>query len=254
MNWHERFKIQADWTKNLRQFLYQQIGVEINSRILDVGCGTGVITEELSALTSIHPIGVDLLFGRTLEAQKCSKQSVFTCGDAYQLPFRSSSFDVVVCHYLLLWLKKPVDAVREMLRVAKPGGVIAALAEPDHLSRVDYPQELWRLGELQTQALIKQGANPMLGRSLPEVFSQAGVENPQFGASGFQINPERVPEWVESEWKTLRSDLSEWISPEELDSLELMDSLARKSGRRVLWVPTFYEYGKSPVKNMTNLP
>lgn len=253
MNWHERFKTQAGWTYNLRQFLYQQIGIEKDSRILEVGSGTGVITVELSSLTSIQPIGVDLSFDRTIEAQNCSKQGVYACGDAYDLPFSTYSFDLVICHYLLIWLKKPVDAIEEMLRVVKPGGVIAALAEPDHLSRVDYPQTLWRLGELQTQALIKQGANPMLGRTLPEIFSQAGVENPQFGASGFQVDPESSPDWLESEWKTLRSDLTDRVPPEELALLEQMDATARQSGCRVLWVPTFYEYGNSPIKKVTNL-
>ena len=253
MNWHERFKIQADWTKNLRLFLYRQIGIKNTSSILEVGSGTGVITEELSTLTSVRPVGVDLLFDRNSVAQENTKRCDFACGDAYQLPFQSWSFDVVVCHYLLLWLKKPVDAVREMLRVVKPGGVIAALAEPDHLSRVDYPRELWRLGEMQTQSLIAQGANPMTGRQLPEIFAHTGVENPQFGASGFQIDPDRIPEWVESEWETLRGDLSDMVSPDELTSLENMDLVARKSGCRVLWVPTFYEYGNSPVKKVTNL-
>jgi len=41
----------------------------------------------------------------------------------------------------------------------KPGGTVIALAEPDHLARIDHPKELWKLAELQTQALIKQGAN-----------------------------------------------------------------------------------------------
>ena len=248
MNWHERFKTQAGWTRSLRQFLYQQISIEKNSRILEVGSGTGVVTSELSTLTSLAPIGIDLLFDRTIEANSLSTKGIYACADAYHLPFSTHSFDVVVCHYLLLWLKNPVEALIEMLRVLKPGGRVAALAEPDHLARVDYPQNLWRLAELQTQSLINQGANPMLGRQLPEVFAQAGVENPQFGVSGFQVDPGLLPDWVNSEWETLRSDLSNTVSTDEFESLEKLDSAARRSGCRVLWVPTFYEYGNSPVK------
>ena len=88
MNWHERFKIQANWTKNLRLFLYRQIGIKNTSSILEVGSGTGVITEELSTLTSVRPVGVDLLFDRNSVAQENTKRCDFACGDAYQLPFQ----------------------------------------------------------------------------------------------------------------------------------------------------------------------
>lgn len=241
--WHERFLIQAAWTKQLRGFLYQQIGLTKESRVLEVGCGTGVITSELKNYSSQPTLGIDIDFNRVHKASALYELPWFSCADVYHLPFASQSLDFVVSHFLFLWLKDPVLALKEMLRVLKPGGTVIALAEPDHLARIDYPKELWKLAELQTQALIKQGANPMMGRMLSEVFSQAGIGKIQFGVSGFQTSPTTIPSWFDSEWKTLQDDLAALTTQEELDQFFTLEKSSRLNGSRVLWVPTFYVFG-----------
>ena len=242
--WHKRFLVQAKWTEQLRRFVYQQIGITAQSLVLEVGCGTGVITSELKNYIHQQSIGIDIDFHRVKEAVQQDEYPLFSCADAYQLPFPSGSMDFVVSHFLFLWLKNPASALKEMLRVLKPGGLVVALAEPDHLARIDNPKELWELGAIQTQALIKQGANPMMGRMLPEIFSKAGVSEIQYGISGFQASPEKLPDWFESEWVTLQNDLQGLIPIEELKKIKEFDIHARSIGSRVLWVPTFYSYGK----------
>ena len=55
VDWHARFLVQASWTGQLRQYLYQQIGINKQFRILEVGCGTGVITSEMANFTDQPP-------------------------------------------------------------------------------------------------------------------------------------------------------------------------------------------------------
>jgi ubiquinone/menaquinone biosynthesis C-methylase UbiE len=241
--WHARFLIQAGWTKQLRRFLYQQVGINEKSRVLDAGCGTGVITAELEKYTRLPVMGLDVDFSRVQTARSQTQHPGFACADVYHLPLPSNSLDFVVSHFLFLWLKKPVVALTEMLRVLRPGGSVVALAEPDYLSRIDHPREFWKLGELQTEALINQGANPMQGRMLPEIFTQAGVSHIQYGVSGFQTSPGTIPEWFESEWKTLADDLEGMMPPKELARSKEIDRITRINGSRVLWVPTFYAFG-----------
>ena len=242
--WHQRFLVQAEWTKELRRFLYPQLGINQQSRILEVGCGTGVITSEISEYTANMPVGIDIDFERLEVAANQYKTPSFGCADAYRLPFKQAEFDGIVTHYLFLWLRDPHAALAEILRVIKPGGFLAALAEPDYLARVDNPQELWKLGELQTQSMIRQGANPMMGRQLAELFSAAGLVDIQFGVSGFQSRSRDIPDWYESEWETLEHDLAPLTSLEEIKRYKESDLHARQSGSRVLWVPTFYAFGK----------
>jgi ubiquinone/menaquinone biosynthesis C-methylase UbiE len=243
-DWHERFLAQSRWTFGLRQFLYQQVDIKEDSHILEVGCGTGVITAELNSFTKIKPIGMDIDLPRVQQAAALHPEPAFACADGYALPFPSNSIDLVFSHYYFLWLKDPIQSLLEIRRVLKPGGWMAALSEPDHLARVDNPQSLWKLGEMQTNALIQQGANPMAGRMLPQYFTKAGFEEIQFGVSGFQASPTEIPEWLESEWATLKHDLQDSATESELIQWQERDVQARKEGSRVLWVPTFYAYGK----------
>ncbi len=251
-DWHDRFLVQSSWTRQIRQFLYPQFGLHQSSRVLEVGCGTGVITAELQELTAIPVTGIDILPDRLAFASVTFPEIRFAGADAMALPFADNTFDLVAAHFLFLWLPQPVKALREIIRVLKPGGVVAALAEPDHAARVDAPEALIELGKLQTASLAAQGANPRAGRSLPQWFSEAGVGLVEFGVSGFQEHAALIPDWLDSEWRTLRADLAGTLSENDLTSFEQLDKRSRQTGSRVLWVPTFYAYGKKPgilVKN-----
>jgi SAM-dependent methyltransferase len=66
-----------------------------------------------------------------------------------RLPFPDSSFDLVCCHFLLLWVADPLNVLTEMLRVTRPGGGVLCLAEPDYGGRIEYPESLSALGALR---------------------------------------------------------------------------------------------------------
>ena len=111
--WHRWFSVQAGWTQPTRMWLYQQAGLAQARDILEGGCGTGVITTELVRQYSGRPrqlVGLDLdvdklTFAHDRRQVGSSGDSVsYVQGDAHALPYPDGSFDVVVCHYLLLWL------------------------------------------------------------------------------------------------------------------------------------------------------
>jgi len=133
--------------------------------------------------------------------------SEFINGDAIQLPFADRSFDVVLCHYFLLWVKSPVAALKEMARVCQADGTILALAEPDHAGRIDHPQALIALGKAQAESLERQGADPQAGRALTGWFHQAGLLEVESGLLGGQWTPHPGASFIESEWEMLAHDL-----------------------------------------------
>src|SRR5262249_35028760 len=101
-------------------------------RLLDVGCGPGSITLGLAQrLAPGEGVGVDLstetraAARRTVEAQGVTNLT-YREGSVYQLPFPDASFDVAYAHQVLQHLREPSQALREMLRVVRPGGLIAA--------------------------------------------------------------------------------------------------------------------------------
>ena len=241
--WHERFLEQSHWTASLRDFIFQQTDFENADAVLEVGCGTGAITKSLDHQSDRRIFGVDLLYERTLFAHTFDPQTSFLCADGFHLPFKPDYFKIAFCHYLLLWVKSPLDVLKEMVRVTRPGGTVIAFAEPDYASRIDYPHSLVPLGQIQTRSLRRQGANPFIGRSLPALFAEAELKNIRYGVSGFQSNGGSLPEWFQSEWNILADDLKEYISEEELLSWQELDQKSWLDGSRVLWVPTFYAIG-----------
>jgi len=242
-DWHERFIVQASWTKELRQFIYRQTGINPQSRILEIGCGTGVIVNDVGQQTDQPVIGIDIDYQHLSEANIQYPESVFACSEAAELPFPDNSFDFVISHYFFLWVKDAAPVLKEVNRVLKPHGTLVALAEPDYLARIDAPREFWELAELQTTALINQGVNPMMGRQLPQLLSQAGFKDVSYGVSGFQSETSNIPDWLNSEWNVLEHDLDGLVSSEKLRSWRELDLTSRENGSRVLWVPTFYAFG-----------
>jgi ubiquinone/menaquinone biosynthesis C-methylase UbiE len=163
--------------------------------ILDVGCGPGTITADLAALVPDGKIvGVDavesvLEQASTFAASRGLTNATFQHVDANDLPFADDSFDVVFCHQVLQHVKDPVGVLREMRRVAKPGGVVAA-READYKSFAWYPElpELDRWAELYQQISKVNGGEPNAGRYCHVWAREAGF----------------APESVETTWDTWR--------------------------------------------------
>jgi len=242
--WHAWFSVQAGWTQPARLWLYRQAGLAQAGDILEIGCGTGVVAEELARLGSACVVGLDLDAGVLAFARRQGGSVTYVQGDAHALPFSDGSFDAVVCHYLLLWLADPALGSREMARVVRPGGCVLACAEPDYGGRVDHPPEMVSLGRLQAEALRQQGADPELGRRLGKLFVAAGLQAMVGVMAGRWDLPASPDGGFEAEWAMRERDLAGLVPPEELRRLRSADRQALMDGRRVLFVPTFYALGK----------
>ena len=156
MDWHRRYLQQAAWTRDLRLYLFEHAGLKKALRVLEVGCGTGAVLADLDTPASIFGLDVDFL--RLVGAKSHVSAAVLTCGNALGLPYSPGVFDLTFCHFLLLWVGDPLQALREMKRVTRPGGSVLALAEPDYNSRLDEPQTLAQLGCWQAEIPAKAGS------------------------------------------------------------------------------------------------
>ncbi len=240
--WADRFEQQAGWTRAMRQYLLQTLQLPESPRILEVGCGTAAVLKEFDPKNT-RAWGLDLRLDYLHLARKIFPQASYTCGDVAYLPYRKSGFDLCYCHYFLMWVDA-TQALAEMGRVTRPGGAVLALAEPDYGGRIDTPAELAVLGQQQTLALARQGADPSSGRKLAALFHQAGLADIQVGVIG--ANWSMTGRAAESvlEWSVLRADLQGTFSPADLDRLEAIDRQAWAAGERILYVPTFYAVGR----------
>jgi len=127
------FALLESLTATAAPHLVRFAGIKPGQKVLDVGCGTGVVT--LTALRAgAQAQGIDLtpeLVARARENAALMKiDATFQEGDAENLPFPDATFDVVISQFGHMFAPRPDVATKEMLRVLKPGGGLAFATWP----------------------------------------------------------------------------------------------------------------------------
>ncbi|MEV7399738.1 methyltransferase domain-containing protein [Streptomyces sp. NPDC091267] len=149
--------------------------------VLDVGCGPGTITADLAALvapgrvTAVDTTREILDQAAEAAAERGLENVEFATADVHALDFPDDSFDVVHAHQVLQHVGDPVQALREMRRVCRPGGVVAA-RDSDYAAMAWYPEapvmDAWL--ELYRRVARANGGEPDAGRRLLSWARQAG--------------------------------------------------------------------------------
>ncbi len=122
-------RLMGRWSRMVAGAFLDWLNVPNNLRWLDVGCGNGAFTEEVitrcapAAVTAIDPSDDQLAYARTRPGLRTTD---FRLGDAQNLPFADSSFDVAAMALVLSFLPDPGRAVAGMARAVRPGGWVAA--------------------------------------------------------------------------------------------------------------------------------
>ncbi|EMY34074.1 methyltransferase [Arthrobacter crystallopoietes BAB-32] len=172
-------------TRRWRRIVVEAVGAKPGDRVLDLAAGTGTSSEPY-ADAGIDVVACDFSLGM-LEVGKRRRPDIdFVAGDATNLPFADNSFDAVTISFGLRNVNEPRQALREMLRVAKPGArlVIAEFSSPT------FPA--WRT--VYTEYLM---------RALPAIASKIS-SNP----SSYVYLAESIRAWPD------QNGLAAWISDE----------------------------------------
>jgi len=148
IDWSERcwkemlvYQRESMWLEDTLDKLAAWLGLESGMTAVDVGCGLGYLGYTYWPYFGEggRYFGVDISSkllqetARAAEEWAVNGESYFTAGDAYKLPFGDDFADWVMCQVLLIHLQHPEVALAEMVRVAKPGGLVMC-KEPDNLS------------------------------------------------------------------------------------------------------------------------
>jgi SAM-dependent methyltransferase len=116
--------------------LVKRAGIRPGQRVLDVACGTGVVSVTAARLGA-HVTGMDLtpeLLERARENSRIADVEIdWLEGDVEKLPFGDSTFDAVLSQFGHIFAPRPEVAIAEMLRVLKAGGTIAFSTWPPEL-------------------------------------------------------------------------------------------------------------------------
>ena len=145
-----------------RRALVRSLNLSATDLVLDVATGTGLIARDIEKSYRCHVIGVD----QSTEMMGRAKELSDRVGaDANALPFNNSRFDGLVFSYLFRYVRDPAETLRELVRVLKPGGVLANVefgVPPSPLPRIGW--SVHTLGVFPT-------ATKMFGREWADVGS-----------------------------------------------------------------------------------
>ncbi len=146
-------------------------------RLLDVGAGPGTITADLAAIVG-DVVALEVSEDAAALTRAGAPGVEVRVGDVHALPFADGEFDVVHAHQVLQHVADPVRALREMARVVRPGGLVAA-RDSDYGSFAWWPRlpELDRWLELYDAAARGNGGEPDAGRRLLAWAHAAGLED-----------------------------------------------------------------------------
>jgi SAM-dependent methyltransferase len=185
--------------RRLRRGFLAFAGIAPGARVLDVGCGTGVVTRELAARVGPRGgvVGVDPSRAFVREARRRTRGARvrFRVGDGADLPFRDRTFDAAVAVTVLLHVARSDRVLAEMCRVVRPGGTVAVLDQDFGTFVLDLPDRALTRRVVDGHA-ERYYANPWSGRSLLRQLRAAGLAGVRGRA--FAVVEPRYDEYVRS--------------------------------------------------------
>ncbi|ALE07317.1 ubiquinone biosynthesis methyltransferase UbiE [Arthrobacter sp. ERGS1:01] len=176
-------------------------------RVLDVGSGPGTITADFARLVAPGEVlgldrSPDVVAAATALAAGAHLMNLsFDTGDIYALDFPDDTFDVVHAHQVLQHLTDPVAALREMRRVAKPGGLVA-VRDADFHGMSWYPElpAMAEWMELYQKVARHNQAEPDAGRRLIHWARDAGFTEVSPSSANWLYATADERAWISGIW------------------------------------------------------
>ncbi len=172
-----------DQAATLVDLLHSDTTYPAGSTVLEAGCGVGAQTVTLARNSRGAKItSVDISPASLAEAQQAVQSAgihnvTFQQADIFHLPFAVGSFDHVFLCFVLEHLARPVEALRSLRTMLKPGGTITVI-EGDHGSAYYHPRSeaAQRAINCQVELQARAGGNALVGRALYPLLHEAGFK------------------------------------------------------------------------------
>lgn len=169
------------WSRRVAVEFLDWLPVTKKKDWLDLGCGTGALTQTIIEHKSPNSVlGIDSspAYVEYARAHTPARLATFTVADARSLPAEAATIDAAVSGLVLNFVSKPAEAVAEMVRVVRPGGIVGAYVW-DYGRKMELMRYFW-----DAAVSLDAGANDLdEGRRFPicnpeplaELFSNAGL-------------------------------------------------------------------------------
>ncbi len=173
------------WSRRVAREFVAWLAVPPAQRWLDVGCGTGALSQTILERASPQAVqGIDPSAGYIAYAREHIRdvRASFETGDARALPYQAATFDAVVSGLVLNFVPDPAAALDEMTRVVRRGGLVAAYVW-DYAGQMQMMRHFWDAAVALDPAAaeLDEGRRCAICRPDPlaQLFQAAGLTNVQ---------------------------------------------------------------------------
>jgi len=173
-------------------------GVKAGQRVLDVGCGPGALTAELVSRLGVGAVAAADPMAHFVAAARQRNPGVEVVqASAESLPFPDGAFDATLAQLVVHFMADPVQGLREMRRVTRPGGTVAACVW-DHAGGRGPLAAFWSaVRELDPSADDESGLAGVREGNLAELFAQAGLGAAQVTTLTVRVRHDSFEQWWE---------------------------------------------------------
>ena len=172
----DRLAKKVDAHAFVSDYLSDELARFSSGNILEAGCGPGVFLEEIGKNYPQHVVtGIDISANRVEQANtriEALPNANALQADIYDLPFDNDQFDLIYSRFLFEYLKEPVKAAQELLRVCKPGGTLIIQDLDGQFTF--YPALSNKLESVLTMLKTATGFDANVGRKLYAIGRSAG--------------------------------------------------------------------------------
>lgn len=211
---------------NIREELANNTLPSRGDRVLDVGCGHGMVSRYLcDQVEGINIQAVDISSQRIEQGRELSQgyPIEFWRSDASCMPFAERSFDYLVCRYVFEYFQRPYDVAKEFRRLLTPEGRAIVIVFDGAFFNLQAP-DAYFTEELRclTEAL-RGHVNCYVGRQVPVLMKQAGFQNVRVDPRVYHFEGESLKNEIENtklRFKLSRPVLLEALGTKGLESFE----------------------------------
>lgn len=213
----KRLQSQAN-IASMEMKLLIEAGLPTHGKIVDIGCGPGYYAERIKKSNSeLEIIGID---SDPVILEEARTRIKTVQADACSLPFEDNVFDGSIARFVLQHIQNPQLAVKEMVRVVKPGGVIIIIDTDNDLWLLDPEPALFsQVFSAYKYKAQQKGADPFIGRKLYRLLKDNSISNIHVGIhpiTSCDIGTENFVQTILS-GITMSSTDDELISKETID-------------------------------------
>ncbi|MEW6476424.1 MAG: methyltransferase domain-containing protein [Actinomycetota bacterium] len=231
----------------IRAELLARLGLRPGQTVLDLGCGTGDHTREMAALVAPggRAVGVDFSTSMVNEATRRQVASeapaTFEQGDAQQLRFETGTFDACRTERMLCHVPDCLAALREMVRVVRPGGWVGVLDFDAAGTLIDHSDRVTTSAFVATLNDVVR--NPWMGRMLRRLMGEVGLVDIDVRPAVLEVGYGIVEPMIAMHAELL---VQSGLAPETVEAWQRELEFANLKGTFYMGMTMFSAVGRKP--------